>query len=117
MIDELIDEHANFAIYGCIRPSSEGSSTKSEREKMGVDVKAMRTTPAGYFTARWGLPEYTDWIDESMSRKETCYLGDWSFLWERRFWGPDALKLFSDISVNSFCKVRHWSVEARHPLQ
>jgi vanillate/3-O-methylgallate O-demethylase len=71
---------------------------------MGVDVKAMRTTPAGYFTARWGLPEYTDWIDESMSWKETCYLGDWSFLWERRFWGPDTLKLFSDISVNSFAK-------------
>jgi len=71
---------------------------------MGVDVKAMRTTPAGYFTSRWGLPEYTDWIDESMSWKETCYIGDWSFLWERRFWGPDALKLFSDISVNSFAK-------------
>ena len=71
---------------------------------MGVDVNAMRTTPAGYFTARWGLPEYTDWIDESMSWKETCYLGDWSFLWERRFWGPDALKLFSDISVNSLAK-------------
>jgi hypothetical protein len=27
----------------------------------------MRTTPPGYFTVRWGLPEYTDWIDESMS--------------------------------------------------
>src|SRR5918993_2133220 len=48
--------------------------------------------------------EYTDWIDESMSWKETCYIGDWSFLWERRFKGPDALKLFSDISVNSFAK-------------
>lgn len=71
---------------------------------MSIDVQTMRTTPAGYFTARWGLPEYTDWIDESMSWKETCYLGDWSFLWERRFWGPDALKLFSDISVNSFSR-------------
>jgi len=27
---------------------------------------------------------------------------DWSFLWERRFRGPDVLKLFSDVSVNSF---------------
>lgn len=71
---------------------------------MSVDVKSMRTAPAGHFTVRWGLPEYSDWIDESMSWKESCYIGDWSFLWERRFKGPDVLKLFSDISVNSFAK-------------
>jgi vanillate/3-O-methylgallate O-demethylase len=66
--------------------------------------KDMRKTPEGYFTTRWGLPEYTDWIDESMSWKQTCSIGDWSFLWERRFKGPDALRLFSDTSVNSFQK-------------
>ncbi|HME45636.1 MAG TPA: hypothetical protein VKF36_21270 [Syntrophorhabdales bacterium] len=71
---------------------------------MTIDVNSMRTTPEGYFTVRWGLPEYTDWMDESMSWKENCYIGDWTFLWERRFKGPDALKLFSDISVNSFEK-------------
>ncbi len=71
---------------------------------MSVDVAKMRSTPPGYFTVRWGLPEYTDWMDESMSWKETCYIGDWSFLWERRYRGPDVLKLFSDISVNSFAK-------------
>ncbi|PSH62120.1 aminomethyltransferase family protein [Phyllobacterium sophorae] len=64
----------------------------------------IRKTPEGYFTTRWGLPEYTDWIDESMSWKQTCSIGDWSFLWERRFKGPDALKLFSDTSINSFQK-------------
>ncbi len=64
----------------------------------------MRTTPQGHFTSRWGLPEYTDWQDESMSWKETCYIGDWSFLWERRYRGPEVLKLFSDYSVNSFAK-------------
>ena len=41
---------------------------------MTVPVTKMRTTPEGYFTVRWGLPEYTDWIDESMSWKETCYV-------------------------------------------
>ena len=71
---------------------------------MPIEVKSMRTTPEGYFTTRWGLPEYTDWIDESNSWKETCYIGDWSFLWERRFKGRDVLKLFSDIAVNSFTK-------------
>lgn len=67
-------------------------------------IENLRKTPEGYFTTRWGLPEYTDWLDESMSWKNTCSLGDWSFLWERRFKGPDALKLFSDTSVNSFQK-------------
>jgi vanillate/3-O-methylgallate O-demethylase len=71
---------------------------------MKVDISRMRSTPEGHFTSRWGLPEYTDWIDETNSWKESCYIGDWSFLWERRFEGPDALKLFSDISVNSFTK-------------
>lgn len=61
----------------------------------------MRKTPEGYFTVRWGLPEYTDWMDESMSWKENCYIGDWSFLWEFFFRGPDALKLLSDVSVNT----------------
>ncbi|MCQ4005123.1 hypothetical protein, partial [Klebsiella pneumoniae] len=57
-----------------------------------------------YFTSRWGLPEYTDWLDESMSWKNNCYIGDWSFLWQRRYRGPDVLKLFSDTSINSFAK-------------
>jgi vanillate/3-O-methylgallate O-demethylase len=71
---------------------------------MSISINDMRRTPEGYFTVRWGQPEYTDWIDESMSWKETCYIGAWSFLWERRFRGPDVLKLFSDVSVNSFAK-------------
>ena len=66
--------------------------------------KDIRRTPEGYFTTRWGLPEYTDWIDETMSWKQTCSIGDWTFLWERRFKGRDVLKLFSDTSVNSFQK-------------
>ena len=69
---------------------------------MTIPPASMRRAPEGYFNVRFGKPEYTDWFDESMSWKETCYIGDWSFLWERRFRGPDALKLFSDIAVNSF---------------
>ncbi len=71
---------------------------------MTVSPKSLRTAPEGYYNVRFGKPEYTDWLDESMSWKETCYIGDWSFLWERRFKGRDALRLFSDISVNSFAK-------------
>jgi Glycine cleavage system T protein (aminomethyltransferase) len=66
------------------------------------DLASLRRTPEGYFTTRWGQPEYTDWQDESLSWKEGCYIGDWSFLWERRFRGPDVMRLFSDVSVNNF---------------
>lgn len=71
---------------------------------MNANLTTMRSAPEGYFNVRYGKPEYTSWMDESMSWKETCYIGDWSFLWERRFKGPDALKLLSAISVNSFAK-------------
>ena len=71
---------------------------------MPLPSKNARATPEGYFTTRWGLPEYTDWMDESMSWKETCSVGDWSWLWDRRFKGPEALRLLSDISVNSFAE-------------
>ena len=71
---------------------------------MSTTIKEMRTVLPGYYNVRFGEPEYTDWMDESMSWKQTCYIGDWSFLWQRWFRGPDALKLFSDISVNSFAK-------------
>jgi vanillate/3-O-methylgallate O-demethylase len=67
-------------------------------------IQEMRKTPPGYYVSRFGLGEYTDWIDESRSWKESCYIGDWSFLWQRFYRGPDVLKLVSDFSVNSFAK-------------
>lgn len=48
--------------------------------------------------------EYTNWIDESMSWKETLYIGDWSPLGKLRVKGRDALKFFASIAVNSFAK-------------
>ena len=56
---------------------------------MTITVESLRTPVEGFITQFWGLPGYTDWIDESISWKETCYIGDWPFLWERRFKGPD----------------------------
>lgn len=46
--------------------------------------------------------EYTHWIEEQLSWKQTCYLGDWSFLANCRLEGPDALDLLRDLSINSF---------------
>ncbi|MGV9718226.1 hypothetical protein [Rhodococcus pyridinivorans] len=71
---------------------------------MTFSVDGMRTAPEVYAWSRFGQPEYTTWLDENLSWKESCYIGDWSFLWQHRFSGPDAIKLFSDTSVNSFSK-------------
>jgi glycine cleavage system aminomethyltransferase T len=56
------------------------------------------------FGASFEAYEYSGWIDESMSWKTACYIGDWSPLGKLRVTGPEALKFFSDISVNSFAK-------------
>nr|BAW89546.1 berberine demethylenase [Burkholderia sp. CJ1] len=54
-----------------------------------------------HFGDAWGPPQFTNWIDESLSWKETCYLGDWTFLPALKYTGPDVLKLFADTSVNT----------------
>lgn len=64
-----------------------------------MDMRVYRKTPPGYFTIRWGHPEYTDWMQEGMSWKKDISLGDWSFLWETWFRGPDVERLFEDFST------------------
>lgn len=69
-------------------------------------------------TSKWDLknkPWYTSWIDESLSWKKTVYIGDWSFLTKVMIKGPDSLKLFSDISVNSFTMFEIG--QAKHVIQ
>lgn len=69
---------------------------------MTLSIAEMREGPEGYAWSRFGQPEYTSWLDESMSWKKTCYIGDWSFLWQHRITGPDALRLIADFTVNSY---------------
>lgn len=44
--------------------------------------------------------EYSGWIDESVSWKTDCYIGDWSPLLKVRITGPEALAFFEFISTN-----------------
>ncbi|GAB3618388.1 aminomethyltransferase family protein [Okibacterium endophyticum] len=46
--------------------------------------------------------EFSGWVDESMSWKENCYIGDWSPMTKMRITGPDAVRFFSDHTVNSY---------------
>ncbi|SCC29999.1 aminomethyltransferase [Pseudarthrobacter enclensis] len=60
--------------------------------------------------------EFTNWIDESESWKTTAYIGDWSALSNKLVVkGPDAIRFFQDISVNSF---KNFQVgRAKHSVQ
>ncbi|BAW24126.1 aminomethyltransferase family protein [Pseudomonas putida] len=77
-------------------------------------IDTLRSLPPAYHPG-WGGPEYTDWQDEQLSWKRTCYLGDWSFLWDIEVEGPDALKLFRDTGINS---VENFAIgQAKHLVQ
>lgn len=64
-------------------------------------IAALRAQQPGY-QAGWGQLEYSGWQDEQLSWKTGCYLGDWSFLMDLEISGPDALRLFSDHTINSY---------------
>lgn len=77
-------------------------------------ITALRNTVPAYHPG-WGGPEFSTWQDEQLSWKDGCYIGDWSFLWDVEFEGPEALKLFRDTGVNSF---ENFAVgQAKHLVQ
>src|SRR5690349_8855085 len=80
-------------------PKTQGSLPHAPALPIARDVHTY--TQFGASFEPW---EYTDWIDESMSWKDTLYIGDWSPLAKMRVKGRDALKFFSAIAVNSFAK-------------
>lgn len=69
---------------------------------MSKDIQKYRTGLD--VSTSWGKLEFTGWADENVSWKETCCIGDWSYLDELRVEGPDALRFFSDFIVNSVAK-------------
>lgn len=64
-------------------------------------VSTLRNQQPPYLPA-WRQREFTGWRDEQLSWKETCYIGDWSFLEDLRLSGPDARTLLDDWSVNRY---------------
>lgn len=64
-------------------------------------VATLRDQQPPYLPA-WRQREFTGWRDEQRSWKESCYIGDWSFLEDLRLRGPDAIELLNDWSVNNY---------------
>ena len=65
-----------------------------------------------------GASEFTNWRDEQRSWRETCALFDQSHhMTDLYVEGPDALKVFSDLGVNSFQEFQSQSGQAICRLQ
>jgi vanillate/3-O-methylgallate O-demethylase len=66
-------------------------------------VERLRNSQIGPYAFPVVRPEFTNWRDEQRAWKETCALFDQSHhMTDLYVEGPDALKLFSDLGINSY---------------
>src|SRR5678815_5019219 len=81
--------------------SDESLQTALERAKNPVDL--LRNSQIGPYAFPVVRPEFTNWRDEQRSWRETCALFDQSHhMTDLYVEGPDAVKVFSDLGINSF---------------
>src|SRR5687767_4678605 len=72
-------------------------------QTVGSPVKLLRNSQIGPYAFPVVRHEFTNWRDEQRAWKETCALFDQSHhMTDLHVEGSDALKLFSDLGVNSF---------------
>src|SRR5215831_13457190 len=66
-------------------------------------VELLRNSQIGPYAFPVVRSEFTNWRDEQRAWRETCALLDQSHhMTDLYVEGPDALKLFSDLAINSF---------------
>jgi glycine cleavage system aminomethyltransferase T len=66
------------------------------------------------FLADFEVSEFTDWIDESLSWKKSCYIGDWSQCLKLRVRGPEALAFLEYLSTNTWPDFKQYT--AKHSI-
>jgi vanillate/3-O-methylgallate O-demethylase len=72
-------------------------------QSAGSPVELLRNSQIGPYAFPVVRHEFTNWRDEQRAWRETCALFDQSHhMTDLYVEGPDALKLFSDLGVNSF---------------
>lgn len=78
-------------------------SLEDALETAGSPVNLLRNSQIGPYAFPVVRSEFTNWRDEQRAWKETCALLDQSHhMTDLYVEGPDALKVFSDLGVNSF---------------
>jgi vanillate/3-O-methylgallate O-demethylase len=74
-------------------------------QKVGNPVHMLRNSKIGAYVYPVVPAEFTNWRDEQRAWRETCVLFDQSHhMVEQYVEGPDALKLLSNLAINSFAK-------------
>ena len=80
--------------------AQESLEAKIQRHRNAAEM--LRNAPAGRFDYPM-QSDFTNWRDEQRAQKETAVIFDLSFhMTDCYFRGPDALRLMSDVGVNSF---------------
>ncbi len=76
---------------------------ESRIQAAGGPVKLLRNSQTGPYVYPVVPPEYTNWRDEQRAWQETCVLYNQSYhMSDMYLKGPDALKLLTDLGINSF---------------
>src|SRR3974377_1948667 len=74
-------------------------------QSAGNPVNLLRNSQIGAYVYPVVPTEYTNWRDEQRAWRDSCVLFDQSHhMVEQSVEGPDALKLLSDLAINSFAK-------------
>src|SRR5580698_10989075 len=90
-------------LTGDIRVGKE--SLQDLLQTVGNPVNMLRNSQIGAYVYPVVPTEYSNWRDEQRAWRETCVLFDQSHhMVEQYVEGPDALKLFSHLAINSFAK-------------
>ncbi len=78
-------------------------SLEDALQASGSPVERLRNSQIGPYAFPVVRPEFTNWRDEQRAWKETCALLDQSHhMADLYIEGPDALKVLSDLAINSF---------------
>src|SRR5437763_7928661 len=78
-------------------------SLEEALQTVGSPVELLRNSQIGPYAFPGVRAEFTNWRDEQRAWRETCALLDQSHhMTDLYVEGPEALKLFSDLGVNSF---------------
>src|SRR6266705_3970649 len=78
-------------------------SLEEALQTVGSPVELLRNSQIGPYAFPVVRAEFTNWRDEQRAWRETCALLDQSHhMTDLHVEGPDALKLLSDLGVNSF---------------
>jgi vanillate/3-O-methylgallate O-demethylase len=88
-----------------MNPATSSRSLEDVLKSAGNPVDLLKNSQIGAYVYPVVPTEYSNWRDEQRAWRESCVLFDQSHhMVDQYVEGPDALKLFSELAINSFAK-------------